>query len=249
MTYAVEIENLSVILGDFRALQDISLRVESGDFVAVIGPNGAGKSTLIRAILGLVPRYEGTIRIFGKDIRDSRTEHIGYVPQLKTIDRGFPAVTCDLVASGMKARWPVRLTRKDHDRVNEALELVSARHLCHKSLGHLSGGEIQRVYLARAIVREPRLLLLDEPATGIDAVGEDDMYTILEEYLSKAEATVMMVTHDWLAARHHANKVLLMNRKLIGYGQPADVLSDDNLRDAFGHLGHIHPLERAQGND
>jgi zinc transport system ATP-binding protein len=242
MATAVEIIDLNVMLGDFRALEDLNLSVDAGDFVAVIGPNGAGKSTLIKAILGLIPNYTGEIRIFGKDIRESNVEWIGYVPQLKTVDRSFPAATCDLVASGMKGRWPGHLSKADHDRVMEALELVSAGHLCHKPLGYLSGGEIQRVYLARAIVRKPRLLLLDEPATGIDAVGEDDMYNILDGYLEHAETTVMMVTHDWLTAQHHASRVLLLNRKLIAYGPHADVLSEDKLRAAFGHLGHHHHL-------
>lgn len=249
MEYAVEIEDLSVTLGNFKALQNVSFKVRPGEFVAIIGPNGAGKSTLIKAILGLLPHYEGKVRVFGRDVRESDVEWIGYVPQLKTIDRSFPAITCDLVASGMKGRWPARLTKQTHKRVNAALELVGARHLCHKSLGVLSGGEIQRVYLARAMVRQPRLLLLDEPATGIDMVGEDDMYTYLENYLEKAKATIMAVTHDPLAARHHADNVLLINRRLICFGPPEEALDDEHLRDAFGHLGHLHPLERAKGND
>ena len=241
MAYAVEIDDLSVTLGDFRALENISFKIESGEFVAIIGPNGSGKTTLIKAILGLITDYSGEIRVFGKDIRKTPPEEIGYVPQLKTLDRSFPAITCDLVASGIRKRWPGRLMKKEHDAVNGFLEVVGAKHLCHKPLGYLSGGEIQRVYLARAIVNKPRLLLLDEPATGIDAVGEDDMYEILEEYLAHAEATVLMVTHDWLAARHHATRALVLNRKLISYGPPDEALDYDHLRKAFGHLGHAHP--------
>jgi zinc transport system ATP-binding protein len=241
MTYAVEIENLSVTLGDFMALEDISFNVESGDFVAIIGPNGSGKTTLLKAILGLIPDYSGEIRIFGKDIRETKTVEIGYVPQLKTLDRSFPAITCDLVASAIHGSWPGRMTKKDHDKVMGFLKLVGADHLCHKQLGHLSGGEIQRVYLARAIVNKPRLLLLDEPATGIDVVGEDYMYEIIEEYLAHAEATVLMVTHDWLAAKHHANKALVINRKLISFGPPDEALNVKHLRSAFGHLRHAHP--------
>jgi zinc transport system ATP-binding protein len=242
MAYALDINNLSVKLGSHPALEDISFTAEHGDFVTILGPNGSGKTTILKSILGLIHDYEGEIKVFGKDIRKSRPEEIGYVPQLKTLNREFPATTCDLVASGLHRRWPGRMSKKDHDLVNDLLSHVGADHLCHKQLGHLSGGEIQRVYLARAIVRRPRLLLLDEPATGIDHVGEDDMYSILDEYHSKVDVTILMVTHDWMAAQHHATKALLINRKMISFGPPDESLTDDNLRTAFGHLGHHHMM-------
>jgi zinc transport system ATP-binding protein len=240
MVNVIEIANVSVRLGDFLALRDISVNIQTGDFVAIIGPNGSGKSTLLRAILGLVPLESGRIKIFDKELRMIPPEWIGYVPQLKTVDRNFPAVTCDLVASGIHRSWPGILTKKDHESVSEALAMVGAEHLCHKPLGQLSGGEIQRVYLARAIVRKPKVLLLDEPATGIDAVGEDYMYNILDEHLEQADTTVLMVTHDWLTARHHANRVILINHKLIAEGPPSEALNDKHLRAAFGHVGHAH---------
>lgn len=240
MDLAVEINDVSVRLGDFPALRNITANVQEGDFVAIIGPNGSGKTTLLKAVLGLVPLETGSIRLFRKSVKKTPPEWIGYVPQLKTINRTFPAVTCDLVASGMYRSWPGILSRIDHENVHEALGRVGADHLCHKPLGQLSGGEIQRVYLARAIIRKPKLLLLDEPATGIDAVGEDQMYSILDSYLENADITVLMVTHDWLTAQHHANKALLINHHMVAYGPPSEALSDDNLRAAFGHVGHIH---------
>ena len=227
-------------LGDFKALDGINACILQGDFVAVIGPNGAGKSTLLKVILGLIPNFTGEIRIFGKPLSRADPDWIGYMPQQKTVDRNFPAVTCDLVASGMRRKWPGFLTRQDHLTAEKALDLVGAGHMCHKPLGWLSGGELQRVYLARAIIRKPRLLLLDEPASGIDAVGEDDMYEILEDYLARENTTVMMVTHDWLTARHHATQALLLNRKLISFGPPDEALDDAHLREAFGHIGHDH---------
>jgi len=243
MTAAIEIEHLSVKLGDYLALDDITVNIEKGEFVAIVGPNGAGKSTLINAILGLVPLHKGSIRLFGQDARKSPENLIGYVPQLKTIDRNFPAVTCDLVISGIRMRWPGWLRKEDHEEVEEALALVGAEHLCHKPLGQLSGGEIQRVYLARALVRHPKLLLLDEPATGVDAVGEERMYDILEEYMADKEITAMIVTHDWLAAQHHATKALVLDRRLISYGPPSVALNDEHMRQAFGHIGHAHVMD------
>jgi zinc transport system ATP-binding protein len=248
MTVAIEIDHVSVKLGDYLALNDISVSVDKGEYVAIVGPNGAGKSTLINAILGLVPLSKGSIRLFGTDASRTPENLIGYVPQLKTIDRNFPAVTCDLVFSGIRRRWPGWLKKKDHHEVEAALALVGAEHLCHKQLGQLSGGEIQRVYLARALIRHPKLLLLDEPATGVDAVGEERMYDILEDYMSDKEITAMIVTHDWLAAQHHATKALLLDRRLISYGPPSEALNDEHMRQAFGHLGHRHLNHKLDSN-
>lgn len=248
MSAAIEVTRLTVQLGAFTALEGVSFSVQPGETVAVLGPNGAGKTTLIHALLGLVQPIAGGIKILGLPPLQVPAEAIGYVPQLKTVDRGFPALTCELVASGRRRSWPARLTRTEHREVTAALNLVGAASLCHKPLRWLSGGELQRVYLARALVRRPKLLLLDEPATGIDLVGEDDMYAHLEQYQRESGCAVLMVTHDWLAAQHHAAKALLLNRKLVGFGAPAEALSDENMRQAFGHTGHIHPPGR-EGRD
>jgi zinc transport system ATP-binding protein len=244
----IEVSNLTVRLGAFTALEGVSFSVQPGETVAVLGPNGAGKTTLIHALLGLVQPAAGSVEILGHPPLEAPAEQIGYVPQLKTVDRGFPALTCELVASGHRRSWPGRLSRAEHRETTHALSLVGAANLCHKPLRWLSGGELQRVYLARALIRQPKLLLLDEPATGIDLVGEDDMYTHLEQYQRESGCAVLMVTHDWLAAQHHATKALLLNRKLMGFGPPAEALSDENMRQAFGHTGHVHPQNR-EGRD
>jgi len=243
---ALETIGLTVRMDDYVALEELNLTVNEGSFVAVVGPNGAGKSTLLKAILGLLPLADGEIHVFGQPADKARPGSVGYVPQFKTLDRAFPAVTCELVASGLRQSWPAVMRRREHERVLEALSLVGAAHLCHRPLGWLSGGELQRVYLARAIIRKPRLLLLDEPVTGIDMLGEDDMYSLLESYLTQREVTVLMVTHDWLAARHHATHALLLNRRLIAYGPPEQTLCDSCLRELFGHVGHTHHLAPEQ---
>ncbi len=238
---AIEVSGLTVRLGGFTALDGVSFTALPGETVAVLGPNGAGKTTLIHVLLGLVQPTAGSIEILGKPPLQAPAKHIGYVPQLKTVDRGFPAVTCELVASGRRRSWPGRLTQSEHRETTRALEMVGAPNLCHKPLRWLSGGELQRVYLARALVRKPKLLLLDEPATGIDLVGEDDMYEYIEQYQRESGCAVLMVTHDWLAAQHHAAKALLLNRAVVGFGTPAEALSDSHMRQAFGHEGHVHP--------
>ncbi len=240
---ALEVELLTVKLGSYIALENVSFSVPQRSFTAILGPNGSGKTTLLKAILGIIPAERGSVKVYGSHLSDISPLAIGYVPQIKTMDRTFPATTCDLVASGMLRRWPSLTTHCVHGEVHIALDMVGAGHLIHKPVGKLSGGELQRVYLARALVRKPRILILDEPATGIDAVGEDDMNRILDNFIQKESVTVLMVTHDWLSARHHASHVLLMNRLQIAFGEISTTLTAKNLDRTFGHIGHIHEFE------
>lgn len=241
MSFAVEIENLSVCFGDYQALEDISIQIPEGSFVAIIGPNGAGKSTLIKVLLGLIKPTKGHIRLYGKSPRQVPAEWFGYIPQVKTLDRTFPALAIELVISGLRRRWASRITNEERQKAITALEQVDAKHLVNRPLGRLSGGELQRVYLARTLIRHPRLIMLDEPATGIDAVGEADMYHLLEDYQTDHQATTLMITHDWEAA-YHASLVLVLNRRKIGFGIPDKALSDECLRRAFGHTNHPHEM-------
>ncbi|MGC8876107.1 ABC transporter ATP-binding protein [Thermus sp.] len=237
---ALEIRRLSVRFGEFQALEEVQLSVPEGAFVAIVGPNGAGKSTLLKAVLGLVP-YRGEVLVFGRPAGQADPLWFGYVPQIKTFDRSFPALALELVATGLWRRWPFRLGARERERATAALERVGALELAHRPLGRLSGGQLQRVYLARALIRRPRLLLLDEPATGVDRVGEEDLYRYLEAYQRESGATVLMITHDWEAA-HHASHVLVLNRRVVGFGPPERALSEECLRQAFGHVGHAHGL-------
>jgi len=238
--FALEVRHLSVRLGEFQALEGVSLEVPQGAFVAIVGPNGAGKSTLLKAFLGLLP-FRGEVRVFGLPLAQADPLWFGYVPQIKTFDRSFPALALELVATGLRRRWPFRLSPLERREALQALEQVGAEGLAFRPLGRLSGGQLQRVYLARALIRRPRLLLLDEPATGVDRVGEVDLYRHLEAYQKASGATVLMVTHDWEAA-HHASHVLVLNRRVVGFGPPERALSEECLRQAFGHLGHPHGL-------
>lgn len=237
---AIQTSGLSVVLGKHRVLTGIDLAIEEGSFVVVAGPNGSGKTTLLKVVLGLLSPSAGQIRVFDRPPAQVPPEWIGYVPQFKSLDRSFPALSCELVASGLGHRWPWRIGRRVHAEAEQALELVGGVHLEHRPLRDLSGGELQRVYLARALVRQPRLILLDEPATGIDVSGESDMYRILDGYSRSRQATILMVTHDWMAAHHHASHALLLNGRVVGYGPAAQALSSANLISAFGHAAHAH---------
>lgn len=236
----LEARGLSVRFGDYIALEGIDFVLPEGAFMTIIGPNGGGKSTLLRAALGLVEPLAGETRTFGMPPRKVDPRWIGYVPQVKTLDRHFPARSEELVATGLLNRWPGKLSPAEREKTDAALAQVDGVRLARRPLAGLSGGELQRVYLARAIVRRPRLILLDEPAAGMDVSGEADMYAILEQYQKQSGATVVMITHDWDAVHHHASHVLVLNRHLIGFGPPAEALSEKFLERAFGHVGHPH---------
>jgi zinc transport system ATP-binding protein len=241
--FAVEVKNLSVKFEDHVALAELSMQIPKNSFVAIVGPNGAGKSTFLKILLGLISPTTGQVKIFGKTPQQVDPNLIGYVPQFKTMDRSFPAVSIELVYTGLSRKWPWRLGKDARQKACQALDQVGAAHLATRSIGTLSGGELQRVCLARSIVRQPKILMLDEPATGIDAIGEEDMYRMLEAYQKESGATVMMITHDWHAVTHHANYVLLLNRKQISFGSPGTALQEDKLRKAYGHIGHQHALK------
>ena len=226
----------------YLALDDINLSINKGEFVSIAGPNGGGKSTLLKVIIGLIKPTSGSIRIFGKTLGKTSAEKIGYVPQIKNIDRTFPALPIELVITGIKGSWPTFLKKKDVFLAEQALETVGAAYLKNRPFSRLSGGELQRVFLARAIVRKPNLLILDEPISGIDRMGEDDMHSILDEYKKNNDVTIIMVTHDWEAAYHHSDKVLLLNRRQYSFDTPEKAFSEQNIRELFGHVGHSHDM-------
>lgn len=246
MNFVVETKSLSFSYDGISVLSDINISIPEGKFVSIVGPNGAGKTTLLKIVLGLIKNYSGEILVFGKTPSEVDPALIGYVPQFKTMDRKFPAIAIELVASGLIRKWPWRIGGKSKKLAYEALTLVKSEHLAERSLSTLSGGELQRVCLARSFVRNPKLIVLDEPATGIDAIGESDLYNLLENYQSKSGATVLMITHDWHVAHHHSDLVLLMNRRQISFATPKEALSEENLRIAFGHIGHQHHLKGAE---
>jgi zinc transport system ATP-binding protein len=237
---AVEAEKVNLNYGLHAALSDINFKLEEGSFLSVVGPNGGGKSSLLKSMIGLVTLTSGRIRIFNQDPVSISSKWIGYVPQIKTLDRLFPAKSIELVATGISGSWSGKMNNRVKDASIAALDKVGAAHLALRQLGKLSGGELQRIYLARSIAREPRILLLDEPVTGIDNASEKDINRLIDDYRKESNATIIMVTHDWEAAFNHADYVLLLNGKQICYDTPKKAFSDEFLRELFGHIGHKH---------
>jgi zinc transport system ATP-binding protein len=237
---AIQAHNLAAGFAGHTALDQVTFELPVGSFLAIVGPNGSGKSTLLRVLMALLEPRAGQVSLFDKPVRDIPPTWLGYVPQLKTLDRRFPALGRELVATGLQRRWPVWIGREDRAKIRAALDQVGAAHLQDRPVAEISGGELQRIYLARALVHRPRIVLLDEPATGIDVKGEHDFYDLLDDYHRETNATILMVTHDWHAAIHHASHVLLLKTQQVAFGPPRAALADQHIRTAFGHVGHRH---------
>ncbi|MCA8938711.1 MAG: metal ABC transporter ATP-binding protein [Planctomycetes bacterium] len=233
---ALSAAELSVQVGDVMLLKPLSVEIPSGEFVSILGPNGSGKSTLLKVWLGLLAPSKGRASALAG-------VEIAYVPQLKTMDRSFPGLAIELVATGLLGRWPWRLKPATREAALKALEAVDAASLADRQISALSGGELQRVYLARALAQSPDILFLDEPATGVDIGGEQDLYRLLERQRQQhPNLTIVMVTHDWGTALHHSSSILVLGRSLRWFGKPSDPAMDQALADAFGHKGHGHSM-------
>lgn len=213
----IELRDVWVRFGDVSVLESVSLSVSCCDFLGIIGPNGGGKSTLLKVILGLVTPERGVVRVLGEPPERSRKQ-VGYVAQRPAFDRDFPASVWDVVLMG---RYPLRgLLRRyavaDMLAAERALERVGMTAARHKQIGRLSGGEQQRVFIARALVGEPRLLLLDEPLANVDPAMQSDLYDLLGDL--RRSVTVVMVSHDIGAVSVNVESIACLNRKLFYHG-------------------------------
>ncbi len=203
----IRIKGLSVAYDKCEALHDVYISFYEGDFVGIIGPNGGGKSTLVKSILGLIP-YSGHIEFLGA--LEGRHK-IGYMPQQNLFDKSFPISVAELVLSGLQASKGVRrYTREDKSKVVEILEQLGISHLANNQIGELSGGELQRALLGRAIISEPALLILDEPANFVDNQFEGELYALLER-LSERMA-IIVVSHDVGTITSLVRSVVCVNR-------------------------------------
>jgi zinc transport system ATP-binding protein len=239
---AIDVSSLTVQFGEITALEDVSFSLPDASYLAVLGPNGGGKSTLARVLMGLLEPASGTVRVMDRDPARIEPEEISYVPQLKTFDRRFPAIALELVVSGMKRHWPWRITKAESDAATEVLERVGVGELAHRPLAELSGGQLQRVYLARGLARQPKLIILDEPATGVDVPGQKEFYRLLEEYRKSSGGSIVLITHDWAVADHHATHLALISRRLVAFGAAGETLTDEAMAETFGHTAHAHPM-------
>lgn len=225
MNSVVTVKNLWVGLGEQVILEDVNLKVQKRDFLGIIGPNGGGKTTLLKVILGLIKPDRGSVRVLGTTPENAR-KRIGYLPQRSLFDQSFPTTALQVVLMGRYGRrglfW--RYSSRDRQAALDALEKVGMASYAQRAIGAFSGGEQQRIFVARALVSEPELLLLDEPAAGIDAARQKEFYELLGELNEKI--TIVMVSHDISAVSRYVDKIACVNQKLY-YHDSKELIAED----------------------
>ena len=216
---AVEINNLSIKYNEQLVLKDINLSIEDKDFMAIIGPNGGGKSTLLKVILGILNPDNGGVKVFGREPKKAR-DLMGYLPQNLDFDHDFPINVFETVLTGRYHGLFKGYTKEDHNAVWRALKDVEMYDFKDRQISRLSGGQMQRVFIARAIVREPKLLIMDEPMASIDPEMQHSFYELMSRLKNKM--TIILVSHDVGAVSTHVDKIACLNQKLFYHGPVED---------------------------
>jgi len=233
----VEIKNLTVEYSGVRALDNISFSINQNDFLGIIGPNGAGKSTLFACMLGIITEFKGEIYFFGENVRKSKKylRDVGYVPQKPVFEKNFPATVKEVVRMGLK--------KGSEKKIDEALQQVWIHELSHRRIGELSVGQQQRVFIAKALVGDPKVLILDEPVTGIDKQSTEIFYSILHDLNQKHNITIIWSSHDLDAVNKLANKVACLNKTLFFHGVSQEFFSNEELIKQYSESSmqqHMH---------
>ena len=226
----LELIDISATYGEEIILKDVNLTINSNDFIGIIGPNGGGKTTLVKLMVGLLKPVKGQIIMHKANGRDIKNQ-IGYLPQISRFDKRFPISVIDVVLSGLASDKAVfkRYTRADKDKAVELLARMGISDLYSRPIGELSGGQMQRVFLCRAIITSPSLLILDEPNTFVDSKFEADLYDILLE-LNKTMA-IIVVTHDIGTISYYVKTIACVN-KYLNY-HPSNIITEKQLA-AYG---------------
>ena len=229
----IKIEHLNVFYSENKALTDVQLKLESGGIIGMIGPNGAGKSTLIKAILNIIP-YSGKVLIEGKESKKF-LKNIAYVEQKSNIDLTFPITVKECVSLGTYTGLKLfqKVGSKEWLRVAQALEKVNLSEYANRQIGELSGGQFQRVLLARCLVQEADYIFLDEPFVGIDSVSEKIIMDILQD-LKEQGKLILIVHHDLSKVKVYFDELIILNKEIIAYGKVKESFTHENLKKAYG---------------
>ena len=239
----LSVRDLTVAWYRKPVIWDVDLEVQPGQLVGVVGPNGAGKSTLLKAIMDLVPKASGRVEVFGRPYRQSRSR-VGYVPQRESVDWDFPISVLDVVTMGLygKIGWCMPVRRKHRDIALQALERVGISELAHRQISQLSGGQQQRTFLARALVQDADLYLMDEPFAAVDAATEKAIVEILRE-MRQAGKTALVIHHDLHTVPEYFDSLVLLNMRVVASGPTKDVFTRENLERTYG--GRLTLLDEA----
>ncbi|MHA1397906.1 MAG: metal ABC transporter ATP-binding protein [Candidatus Heimdallarchaeaceae archaeon] len=220
------LKDINVVYGNLAALYDINLDVYKGDFIGICGPNGSGKTTLLKTMVGLVEPLTGEIHLFGEKVTDSIPKEIrfkmGYVPQIAQFDRNFPALVKDVVEMGRyaKAGLTKPLTKKDREKIINALKLVDMEHAAERPFGHLSGGQQQRVLIAQTLAAEADVLLLDEFTSALDFRMTEEIMELLDHLNFKHGITILIIGHNIELLKAYCKRVICLNKMITYDGSP-----------------------------
>ncbi|NMI00320.1 metal ABC transporter ATP-binding protein [Pseudonocardia sp. K10HN5] len=232
----IRVEGAAVCYDRRPVLEDVTLSVRADEFAGVVGPSGSGKTTLLRLLLGTVRPHRGTIT------RRPGTA-VGYVPQLETVNWNFPVTVAECVLMARRPRWWPWASPAERAEVAAVLERLNIGGLARRHIRELSGGQQQRMFIARALIRRPRLLLMDEPTSGVDVASRHDMLHLLAE-LNAAGTAILLTTHDLNGVAAHLPRLVALNRTVVAAGPPAEVIRREVLERTFGapmevmqHLG------------
>ncbi len=233
----IELEDAYVSLGGRVVLEDITFALKEGMFLGVVGPNGAGKTTLLRVILGIARPDSGTVRVMGMTPSELKRElhHIGYVPQTVLFDPIFPVSIFDVVMMGrICCIGTLRFASKaDREAVSDSIRMVGLEGLEKRPIGELSGGQQKRAFLARALCRETRILLLDEPTAGLDLPAQGQFMELLAGLKARLGLSVVFVSHDVNVLARYSDEMMCINRTMHLHGRPQEVLDSERLKEAY----------------
>ena len=231
--HCMKISDINVRFGKEVILENINIHIHCGSLTVLIGPNGAGKSTLLKSILGEV-KHTGKISFRNLKYNKEEKMTIGYVPQSLNIERDIPVTVYDLFASYI-SNYPVwfKKSKKLYQKIREQLKIFSIEDCIDKQVGKLSGGELQRVLLSIAIIPMPNLLILDEPVSGIDHNGVRDFYKIVNQLKHENDIAILLVSHDLNLVKKYADKVILLDHKVICEGTPETVYNNPRFHEIF----------------
>lgn len=237
----LSVYDLTVAYHRKPVLWDVGFDIPEGSLVGVVGPNGAGKSTLLKAVMDLIPRASGRVSVFGKPYRLSR-HRVGYVPQRESVDWDFPVSALDVVAMGLYSQigWCLPVRKKHRRAALEALSQVGIAELANRQISQLSGGQQQRTFLARALVQDADLYLMDEPFAAVDAATERAIVKILRGMKDDGK-TAVVIHHDLQTVPEYFDYVILLNMRVVAHGPVEDVFTPESLHQTYG--GRLTLLE------
>jgi len=239
MNTAIDINNISCSYGNLPILKNLSFSVQKGDFFIVIGPNGSGKTTLMKVISGILKPQKGNLEILGRPLRGyarkALAKTVAFVPQMVSAD--FPFTVIEVILMGRSPHLGILGLEQEIDLeiAKQAIAFTGVEHLANRKMDQLSGGELQRVFLARAICQEPQIMLLDEPTASLDLAHQGKIMDLMEKLKKEKGVTIVMVSHDVNLAAMYADRLLLLKEgKIVSCGLPGEVLTYQTLEEAYG---------------